>query len=297
MNFSVGICAYNEEQNIGKLLKNILSHKTKHHLDEIIVVSSGSTDKTDEIVGEWTQKDNRVKLIVEPERKGKYSAVNLVLANNKSEILVMTDADCLIEDSAVDFLLKHFEDSQIGAVCGRTIPTNPKDKGFWGYVSHFRYKLFDWGAAIEQHKGEFCHLSGYLYAIRKGLVKKIPPVICDDAYIGLMVKGKAVYEPRAIVYIKHPTNLRDLYRQRKNIRLGHLQIRHLVNYRTPSTIPIKVLPLIFLTMSWKPKHIFYTFIVALIEQFIAFRTWIDFKRGKIPLAWKYIKSSKQLDNK
>jgi len=95
MNFSIGICAYNEEQNIGQLLENILAHQTKHHLDEIIIVSSGSIDKTDEIVKEFAQKDKRIKLIIEPERKGKYSAVNLLLSNNQSEILVMTDADCL----------------------------------------------------------------------------------------------------------------------------------------------------------------------------------------------------------
>ncbi len=298
MNFSVGICAYNEEQNIGKLLANILNHQTRHHLAEIIVVASGCTDRTNEIVQQWTQKDPRVKLIVEAERKGKYSAVNLVLANNQSEILVMTDADCLWQDNAIDYMLPNFDKLKVGAVCGRTIPINPKNSGFWGYLAHFRYKLFDWGAVIQCHENRFCHLSGYLYAVRKEIIDKIPAIICDDAYIGIITKQKGyrvIYEPKAIVYIKHPTNLTNLYWQRKNIRLGHLQIKHLTNYRISNTIPTKIIPLVFLAMKWKPKDIFYTFIIASIEQFIALAAWLDFKRGKVPLVWKYIKSSKELD--
>lgn len=298
MNFSVGICAYNEEQNIGKLLVNILNHQHSHHLDEIIVVASGCTDKTNEIVNQYAQRDERIKLITEAERKGKYSAINLILANNQSEILIMTDADCLLGDKAIDFLLKHFKHHSVGAVCGQTLPVNPKDKGFWGYVAHFRYKLFDWGAVIQHHENRFCHLSGYLYAIRKNIVEKIPAIICDDSYMGIMIKRAGhhvIYEPRALVYIKHPTNLKDLYRQRKNIRLGHLQIEQLTGHRVSNTIAIRIIPLIFLTMSWKPRNILYTFVIASIEQFIAFRAWVDFKRKKVPLVWKYIESSKQID--
>ena len=51
MDISVGIMAFNEEKNIGRLLKAILSQKLNQiKITEIIVVSDGSTDKTDEIV-------------------------------------------------------------------------------------------------------------------------------------------------------------------------------------------------------------------------------------------------------
>src|SRR3989344_650211 len=183
MNFSVGICAYNEERNIGYLLENILTHKTKHYLDEVIIVSSGSIDKTNEIVNNWVQKNKRIRLIIEPERKGKYSAVNLILANNQSEILVMTDADCLLRDKAIDYLLPDFDKPKVGAVCGKTIPLNQKDT-FWGYIADFRFRLFDHAAWEGTKKENFCHLSGYLYAIKKGLVDKIPAIIQDDLYIG-----------------------------------------------------------------------------------------------------------------
>jgi glycosyltransferase involved in cell wall biosynthesis len=61
---SIGIPAYNEEKNIGRLLTAILNQKTYNvEIDQIVVVSSGSTDKTDTIVEDFTRKDSRIVLI------------------------------------------------------------------------------------------------------------------------------------------------------------------------------------------------------------------------------------------
>ena len=63
--FSVGVCAYNEERNIGKLIKNFQNHKTNHKLIEIVIVSSGCNDRTEEIVRDFMKNDSRIRLIVE----------------------------------------------------------------------------------------------------------------------------------------------------------------------------------------------------------------------------------------
>jgi biofilm PGA synthesis N-glycosyltransferase PgaC len=48
---SIGICVYNEEKNIGRLLDKLLTQKTDlSDISEIYVVSSGSKDRTNEIV-------------------------------------------------------------------------------------------------------------------------------------------------------------------------------------------------------------------------------------------------------
>ncbi len=295
MKFSVGICAYNEERNIRELLKTLLQHQTEHELVEIIVVSSGCTDRTEEIVREFTQVDGRVNLIVESERKGKYSAINQVLKECRTDILVMTDADDLPGKGAIDNLLKHFKEG-VGAVVGRTIPLNER-KGFWGYVAHFRYGLFHSMALKKSAEGEYCHLSGYLYAMRTGIVKEIPKIICDDMYIGLAIKRSGydiIYEPEAIVYIMHPTTLSDFIKQRKNIRLGHIQIKRVENYRVPSTSPIQVIPLVIKAMDWNPLKLLYFAAVIAIEQYVVLLSRINIMRGNIPLAWDYIGSSKQL---
>lgn len=298
MNFSVGICAYNEEQNVGKLLENILTHRTKHHLDEIVVVASGCTDKTNEIVDKWARRDKRVKLIVEPERKGKYSAVNLVLANNKSEILVMTDADCLWQDRAVDYMLPNFDKPDIGAVCGKTIPLNPKNT-FWGRIADFRYRMFDEFAWLDTKRGRFCHLSGYLYAMKKGIVDKMPAIIQDDLYIGHTIynKGyKIYYEPHAVVNIMHPTTFDALIKQRKRIRLGHLELEKLSGHHVSTTNPLRVIPAVFKVMRYNPKEIFCIFIAGCVEQYAVFLAKKDIKRGSFDIksVWQYVDTTKEL---
>lgn len=61
---SIGIPAYNEERNIGRLLTAILNQKTQSvNISQIVVVSSGSTDKTDFIVESFSKEDDRVVLI------------------------------------------------------------------------------------------------------------------------------------------------------------------------------------------------------------------------------------------
>ena len=50
-NLSIGIMAYNEEANIGRLLQSLLNQILTHgYLSEIIVVASGCTDRTEDIV-------------------------------------------------------------------------------------------------------------------------------------------------------------------------------------------------------------------------------------------------------
>jgi len=57
LNVDVCICAYNEEANISNLLTALLNQKTKLiEISNIVVVSSGSTDKTNDITKEFIKK-------------------------------------------------------------------------------------------------------------------------------------------------------------------------------------------------------------------------------------------------
>ena len=79
----VGIAVSNEEQNIGNLLEN-LDKCSLPEIETICIVSSGSTDKTNEIVRSYSQNDARIQLIIEPERNGKSSALNILLAESEN---------------------------------------------------------------------------------------------------------------------------------------------------------------------------------------------------------------------
>lgn len=77
---SILIAAKNEEKNIGPRIENLLAQNYPKDKIEIIIISDGSNDKTNEIVSEYTkqQKENEtpIKLIALDESKGKPNALN-----------------------------------------------------------------------------------------------------------------------------------------------------------------------------------------------------------------------------
>ena len=76
----IGIMAYNEGRNIGRLLQALLGQKLeKVKIANIFIIASGCTDNTCEIVKEYQKKDKRIKLLTQEHREGKSSAINLFI--------------------------------------------------------------------------------------------------------------------------------------------------------------------------------------------------------------------------
>ena len=79
--------AYNEESTVGNVLKTLKSAKG---LNEIIVVSDGSTDQTAQI-----SKSFGVKVLEGPEREGKGKAMRKGVKNTDAKIIAFFDADLI----------------------------------------------------------------------------------------------------------------------------------------------------------------------------------------------------------
>ncbi|PYU15331.1 MAG: hypothetical protein DMG37_05240, partial [Acidobacteria bacterium] len=111
----MGIMAYNEEANIGRLLDAVISQKLKEvALTEIVVVASGCTDNTEAVVLEWAKRDARIRLISQEKRLGKASAINDYLPKAQEKILVLCSADLLPEPEAIERLVAPFADPEVG---------------------------------------------------------------------------------------------------------------------------------------------------------------------------------------
>ena len=227
---SVGIMAYNEEANIADAIASILGQElTSSRIAELIVVASGCEDGTVPIVREIADRDPRVRLIEQPVREGKASAINLFLAAASSPVLLMVSADVLVEDGTIDALLRHFDDPGVGMVGGHPIPVN-RETTFMGHAVHLQWRMHDRIAREAPKLGE-------IVAFRN-VVPSIPnDTAVDEISIQALVEQLGyhlVYEPKAVVYNRGPTTVRDFLRQRRRIYAGHLRVADQQGYAAPT---------------------------------------------------------------
>lgn len=234
---SLGIMAYNEEANIGRLVRSVLGDQfSRGRLKEIIVVASGCTDRTADIVRTFAQEDPRINLLVQLRREGKASAINLFLAQASGDILILESADTLPEKGTLDRLVAPFTDPRVGMTGSRPIPRNSKDN-FIGFAVHLMWDLHH-EISLETPK------LGELVAFRD-FVKEIPnDTAVDEAAIEAIVRQcgyELRYVPDAVVMNKGPESLSDFLKQRRRIAAGHMDLLSRQEYKVSTTDPWRIL--------------------------------------------------------
>ncbi|MFX0198431.1 MAG: glycosyltransferase [Candidatus Hodarchaeota archaeon] len=297
---TVGICAYNEENNIGGLLDNLLTKQELPQGSKVVVVCSGCTDSTPEIVKSFHEKDRRVRLILEDGRKGKAHALNILFerARRVADILVLVNADALPKIGSIKKLLEPFRNRNVGATAGRPMPINTLQ----GLPNSLVHTIWDLHHRISLYKE--VKLSGELCAIRPCLVEKIPiDLAVDEPYIEMLIRNQGyeiMYVPESIVYILGPTSFQELLKQRRRIWVGNLQMKKTTGFNPSTTNTRNVLLSAVMEKSGlnvtKLLEILY-FMLTAVEEICAYlgARW-DFSKGSIPYTWEPIKSTKRLIN-
>ncbi len=234
---SVGITAYNEEANIGRLLQAIIDQRLYEvEITEIIVVASGCTDRTEEIVREYMGKDSRIQLYVQERREGKTSAINVFLKHAREKICVLESGDTLPREDTIDKMVRMFRDPAVGMTGAQKVAVNTPDHVV-GVLSHLRLKM------EHQLCLEIPRL-GELIAFRK-IIDQIPPdVAMDEAFVEAFIirRGMQVrYAPDAVVYNMGPETVGDFVKQRRRNYAGHLYLKDKYGYRVSSLQNVRVL--------------------------------------------------------
>ncbi|MHA1381721.1 MAG: glycosyltransferase [Candidatus Helarchaeota archaeon] len=272
--FDIAICVYNEEEAIDKLLNFLINEKFKNDLRKILVVCSGCTDNSEEVVNKYSKINDTVELIHEEKRRGKPSAINKILKVTKAQVVVFIDADGIPTKGSIDRLLSYFEDPQIGAVCGHPRPI----KGFW--LDKIIYKLhYNLYLPLKAKKGTSDFLSAQLHAVRP-MFKSIPiSLIEDDASIARKIMDlgyKIDYCQNALTEFSSPSNILEYIKQRTRIMTGNQQIRSISIfnriYQEP-IITIKYFLMAFLKINWLKL------ITALFIEIYCFFRYRSYKKG------------------
>ncbi len=291
---SVGIMAHNEEANIGRAIRAVLEQQSLSvHIEEVIVVASGCTDRTVPTVAEIALQERRVQLCVQEKREGKASAINLFLKQAISPVVVLIGADVLPEASALEYLCALFKDPKIGMVGGRPIPVNDPAT-FMGHAVHLLWRLHDHLARVRPKLGE-------VIAFRN-VISGIPtdsPV--DEISIQALISQlgyQLIYEPACIVYNKGPLTIRDFLKQRRRIYAGHLQVRDQQHYEAStmqvSPIASQLIACRDFTMS-TPKQVMWTLGTIILEGFARMQGYYDYRRKREHHIWQMVDSTKDLE--
>src|SRR5690606_26145070 len=133
------------------------------------------------------------------ERTGKVGVLNRTIPSASGDIVVLSDANTMLDRQAIRKLVRHFRDPKIGAVGGRLRLDQPRhrddaESAYWVYESFLKLHEGKQGAVMGANAG--------IYAIRKKLFTPLPPTtIVDDFVIAMrcLQRGyRVVYDPEAL---------------------------------------------------------------------------------------------------
>jgi cellulose synthase/poly-beta-1,6-N-acetylglucosamine synthase-like glycosyltransferase len=195
---TVVIAAFNEAAHIGATVRNKLAQDYPADLLDVIVVSDGSTDGTDEIV--CAIDDPRVALLRQEPRQGKTLALNRAVSVACGEIIVFSDANSRYEPSAVSRLVAAFDDPGVGYATGRLIYENPDDTATGGGSGlYMRYE--NWLRSLETRVGSIVGVNGGIDAVRRHLYQPMRADMLPDFVLPLEVVrqgARVIYREDAV---------------------------------------------------------------------------------------------------
>lgn len=222
---SVVIAVHNEAQNLVHKLRNLSGLDYPPDKLEVILVSDGSTDATNQVLAAWASE--RVRVEVLSDHRGKAAALNRGVEMARGEIVVFTDARQRIEFGALRRLVVNFADPSVGCVSGELmLGESDGQTSLEGVGLYWRLekKIRQW----EGETGSVVGATGAFYAVRRELVARLPEeTILDDVYIPLHVvrQGRrVVFEPQARAWDPLVTSSRQEFRRKVRTLTGNYQL-------------------------------------------------------------------------
>lgn len=239
---SVIIASFKEPNSIGRCISSIASKKYSGITSpfEIIQVSPDAPTLKAGKKEAYKLKLSKKQFIqiIDP-KKGKPYALKMAFKKAKGDIIILTDGDTYFEKGSVAQLIKPFENKKVGGVSGRPVSRDDIDSkyGYWGHLlsdsAHDR--RIKQSMCLEEEvyyvsDKKFFPMSGYIMAMRN-LDLKIPSdVLSDDAYISYTIRNmekEIAYAPKAICYVKYPTNFKDYLKQKVRSLGGFTQLKRM----------------------------------------------------------------------
>ncbi|MGN1228181.1 MAG: glycosyltransferase family 2 protein [Prevotella sp.] len=233
------VCAYNEEDIIAEKMDN--TRRLDYPADRLhlVWVTDGSNDNTNSLLSAYPD----VRVIYSPERRGKAAALKHGIKEIDTEIVMMTDANTMLNPGAVREIVRLMQDPRVGCVSGekKVMAKSDNDEAAQGEGLYWKYE-----STLKRLDSELYSAmgaAGELCVIRRQLMTDIPDdTLLDDFIISMEIvkKGyKIAYTSKAYAMEYGSADLHEESKRKRRIAAGGLQscwrLRSLMN---PFTHPV-----------------------------------------------------------
>ncbi|HVU56504.1 MAG TPA: glycosyltransferase family 2 protein [Puia sp.] len=225
------VAAFNEADIIREKILNSLDQDYPADCIEFLFITDGSSDDTPGIISAYPS----IRLLHEPQRRGKSAAVNRAVNAATGDILIFSDANTMLNKEAVRLIARHYRDPGVGGVAGEkkvlALPaeTSGPDAGapspgagegtYWKYESKLKQIDSDFYSVVGA--------AGELFSLRKHLYEPLPHnTILDDFVLSLRAAQKGsriIYERDAYATELPSFSLQDEKKRKVRIAAGGFQ--------------------------------------------------------------------------
>ena len=227
------VCAYNEEDIIAEKMDNTRRLDYPSDRLHLVWVTDGSNDNTNVLLSAYPE----VKVIYSPERRGKAAALKHGIKEIDTEIVMMTDANTMLNPEAVREVARLMQDPKVGCVSGekKVMARSNSDEAAQGEGLYWKYE-----STLKRLDSELYSAmgaAGELCVIRRQLMTDIPDdTLLDDFIISMEIvkKGyKIAYTSNAYAMEYGSADLHEESKRKRRIAAGGLQscwrLRSLMN--------------------------------------------------------------------
>ena len=224
---SVLISVYNEEKVILEKIRTVIDSDYPAEKIEILVGSDASSDGTDCILQALEKENKSFRGFYFDTRMGKPNIINHLATCAGGEILIITDANVMLENVTLSELIKYFKDPGVGLVDTRMMNPKIKKEGISKQEKYYierevrikHYESILWGCMM----GPF----GGCFAVRKSCYKPVPGnYLVDDFFINMAVldQGLAcISNLDARVFEDVSNDISEEFRRKTRISAGNFQ--------------------------------------------------------------------------
>lgn len=176
------IAAYNEADIIDRKMENCASLKYPSDRIRFVWVTDGSTDGTPEVLRRYPENI----VLHEDTRAGKSHALNRAIKYVTSPIVIMTDANTILNEDSIYLIVRKFDNPKVGCVAGEKRVLSIGDNAasteglYWKYESFLK--------ELDDRLNSTMGAAGELIALRRELWREIPAdTIGDDMFLSMDV--------------------------------------------------------------------------------------------------------------